>query len=218
MSQKITVIKNGPLVLEGIKSLITQDGKTLEIDETQTEICRCGNSFSMPFCDGNHIIFEFDDEEQRITLPEHIETYEGETLTVILDHNLCSHRGICYETLPHVFTMKSGHAILPDLDTANAIIDVCKRCPSGALSYQLKNGAIKNEPLNSNAAIKIAQRHYGFDGPLEVTHIPLAYEGPHLHYHPTHYVLCRCGQSSNMPFCNGNHFKFKFLDDSNDET
>lgn len=48
----IQIVKNGPCRVMGEIELIHEDG-TKETKE-RVSICRCGESFKMPFCDGNH--------------------------------------------------------------------------------------------------------------------------------------------------------------------
>ncbi|HDR88341.1 MAG TPA: hypothetical protein ENN63_01760 [Bacteroidetes bacterium] len=50
---KIRIIKNGPVLIEGPYTLVTDTG--LEISHTKTTaLCRCGSSQNMPYCDGSH--------------------------------------------------------------------------------------------------------------------------------------------------------------------
>ena len=52
-SLKIQVIKDGPLLFEGSFMLTRSDGSTMTVKGISS-ICRCGDSHSMPFCDGTH--------------------------------------------------------------------------------------------------------------------------------------------------------------------
>lgn len=50
---KITVLANGPLMVEGTIVVTKTDG-TSEVKETKSFLCRCGHSANKPYCDGNH--------------------------------------------------------------------------------------------------------------------------------------------------------------------
>ena len=52
-SVKITVERDGPLVVEGDFTLVADDGTTLRSGR-RTELCRCGRSLSQPYCDNSH--------------------------------------------------------------------------------------------------------------------------------------------------------------------
>jgi len=47
------VMPNGPLHAKGKFSILTPDGKTVEIVD-EAFFCRCGQSKNKPFCDGSH--------------------------------------------------------------------------------------------------------------------------------------------------------------------
>ncbi len=50
---KITVIENGPLIVEGYFNIKGVNGELLsEVDKTF--LCRCGKSSKKPYCDGSH--------------------------------------------------------------------------------------------------------------------------------------------------------------------
>ena len=68
---KITVRKNGPLLVEGDDILI-QDPEQKAYGlagRTAVSLCRCGQSNNKPFCDGSHNHHGFEDDPQARDLP-----------------------------------------------------------------------------------------------------------------------------------------------------
>lgn len=56
----ITIIKNGPAMIRGKVRIKSQDGTVInECD--RTVLCRCGKSGKMPFCDGTHKDYKFEE-------------------------------------------------------------------------------------------------------------------------------------------------------------
>ncbi|MGL5683982.1 MAG: CDGSH iron-sulfur domain-containing protein [Marinifilaceae bacterium] len=56
----ITVVHNGPLIVNNEFMLIDKDGKE-SLQQAKVALCRCGHSHKKPFCDGTHKIINFDD-------------------------------------------------------------------------------------------------------------------------------------------------------------
>jgi CDGSH-type Zn-finger protein len=50
---KVTVIPNGPLMVEGTILVTKADGAN-EVKEQKSFLCRCGHSTNKPYCDGAH--------------------------------------------------------------------------------------------------------------------------------------------------------------------
>ena len=55
---KITVMPNGPLMIEGNLSVNKMSGENIK-DGEKLFLCRCGHSANKPFCDGSHKKAEF---------------------------------------------------------------------------------------------------------------------------------------------------------------
>lgn len=56
----IRIMKDGPIVVDGEFKIIGGDNKELK-PTRMTSFCRCGNSRSMPYCDGTHRKIGFQD-------------------------------------------------------------------------------------------------------------------------------------------------------------
>ncbi len=54
MATKMTVLKDGPLMVKGDIDVTDAQGKTLAVSGDTAYICRCGASAKKPFCDGGH--------------------------------------------------------------------------------------------------------------------------------------------------------------------
>ncbi len=55
METVFTIVPNGPIRIKGKVQIKGTDGKIIELKEgEEVELCRCGGSKKMPFCDGTH--------------------------------------------------------------------------------------------------------------------------------------------------------------------
>jgi len=58
MSVRITIKRNGPIVVQGEVDLVDQDGAAIAVPPAKTpgtmKLCSCGRSATLPFCDGSH--------------------------------------------------------------------------------------------------------------------------------------------------------------------
>jgi CDGSH-type Zn-finger protein len=67
---KITVLKNGPLRVEGDFTLSDPEGGQYGLGgRTAISLCRCGFSENKPFCDGNHARRGFQSQVAALELP-----------------------------------------------------------------------------------------------------------------------------------------------------
>jgi CDGSH-type Zn-finger protein len=55
----ITPCEDGPLLVRGSFTLVTQAGETIEQGRRTVALCRCGKSAIKPFCDGTHKVIGF---------------------------------------------------------------------------------------------------------------------------------------------------------------
>lgn len=127
-------------------------------------------------------------------------TFDGEAATVTWDRVRCIHFEACVHGLPLAFDTSRRPWIDPDQATPEELLDVVRRCPTGALHLRLSDGT-DPEALPSAARVTVAA-----DGPLyahgDVS--VLSAEGEEV-LRDTRVALCRCGLSSNKPLCDNSH-------------
>ena len=171
-----------------------------------TALCRCGHSKNKPYCDGSHVNAHFSGEKDPDRRPDRIKEYFGAQIKVLDNRGVCDHNGACINFLPSVFRMGVRPWIYPDGDTPERIIELIKQCPSGALSYEIDD--VRYQDFDRSPALKLvpgASIHVegGIELKDDLGNKPECAE---------HYCLCRCGQSLNKPFCDGNHYFSEFDD------
>lgn len=134
-------------------------------------------------------------------------TYSNDQITVGWDSETCFHSKVCVNNLASVFNLQKKPWINVDGDSKEAIMKLIDTCPSGALSYKLANQhSIMNQESKPEVSITIASSGpYLIKGNVEV----LDAEG-NLIETRENFALCRCGNSSNKPFCDGSHKKIDF--------
>jgi uncharacterized Fe-S cluster protein YjdI len=66
-----------------------------------------------------------------------MQEYKNDKLVVRYDPAICIHAGECVRGLPSVFSLSRKPWIDVNGDSAAAIDEQVKRCPSGALSFEL---------------------------------------------------------------------------------
>lgn len=131
-----------------------------------------------------------------------IKNYQKDNLTVRWEPAKCMHSEKCWRGLPSVFNPKSKPWFNADGAEASAIRKQVESCPSGALSVANTTEIKTNNPMKvtlaQNGPILIQDEITICDhqGNEEVKKGPIA--------------LCRCGASSNKPFCDGTHKKTDF--------
>ena len=165
-------------------------------------LCRCGQSSNKPFCDGTHARVGFAaDDAAAGTYDERAEVVGGD-INVRYDKGICVHAGFCGTTLTNVW---DEAAKVGDTAARMHAIAMIEHCPSGALTYQFDG--VDNEPLLPQAVGVIS------DGPLWVTAgVPIINsDGVPLEAR-NRVTLCRCGDSSNKPLCDGSHKAAGFTD------
>lgn len=143
-----------------------------------------------------------------------IHEYEGEQLSVSYDAKRCIHAAECVHGLPDVFDPDRRPWVELNEAGAEAIAEVIGRCPTGALKYERLDGGPAEAPP-AESVVTVAA-----DGPLYVQgdlrldgarapETDSAAERERVEYRA---ALCRCGESSNKPFCDNTHMDVGFED------
>lgn len=66
-------------------------------------------------------------------------TYETDNLIIHWKPELCEHARECVRGLPQVFDVNKKPWVMPENASDEEIMKVIDRCPSKALSYEIKN-------------------------------------------------------------------------------
>ena len=129
------------------------------------------------------------------------QTSEGEKITVHFNPQRCIHSGNCVRGLPEVFRSGvKGAWIFPDEADAETLAALIETCPSGALTFDLRNGLTEGKPDLNTITVEA-------NGPLTVVADFSLNDEKQDSYRA---VLCRCGASQNKPWCDNTHKQFGF--------
>ena len=130
--------------------------------------------------------------------------YTRENLTVVWDKDKCIHSAKCVNGLGSVFKPKERPWIQLENAELEEIKNQVNQCPSGALSYRMEGEIETNTPMNTNCEVIE-------NGPLLVHgSIEVKLPDGSVEQKERSTAFCRCGASSNKPYCDGTHNKTGF--------
>jgi CDGSH-type Zn-finger protein len=144
----------------------------------------------------------FDGTETASIEPSETHRGRGETerLTLTDDQSLCTRAGFCGNRVTNIWKLLEK---ADDSRVRWEIIQRADRCPSGRLAYEIDGAPIEPDLPRAVAVTK--------DGPYWVTGgIPVTLSDGRTLEVRNRVELCRCGQSSNKPLCDGTHWQIKF--------
>jgi uncharacterized Fe-S cluster protein YjdI/CDGSH-type Zn-finger protein len=134
-------------------------------------------------------------ETQRIPEPTG-KAYQAGELTVYFDGERCLHFAECVRGLPEVFDVNARPWVQPANAEAARVVEIVRRCPSGALHYRRGDEPLENGPTVTEVT-PIAH------GPVLVRG-NLSIEDPERGIvRETRVALCACGTSAGRPYCDG---------------
>jgi CDGSH-type Zn-finger protein len=222
---KITVLPNGPYRVVGA-SQITQlfiqpneqglswsyrEGKSFPLQEEGSSLCRCGHSANKPYCDGSHQHVDFDGRVEAIRADyfTQAQLQEGPLIALSDAEKLCAFARFC----------DAGGKIwglVEQADAASLALAVreAEHCPAGRLKVwdMQSQQQISKEPDVQSIHL-LEDPKLGCSAALWVKAAEtLDVEGDKPYPVRERMTLCRCGASSNKPFCDGSHASIKWQD------
>jgi CDGSH-type Zn-finger protein len=215
---KVKVTKNGPYLISGGVPLSEQiicmdtdgkchgwkEGKKYPVQENYA-LCRCGHSQNKPFCDGSHIKVKFDGTEtaSHETYLEQAGEISGSGLRLTDAQAFCVGAKFCH---------RAGGTWKLTKESSNpearqkAVEEACD-CPSGRLVAWGQDGKAIEPDFEPSIGL-VEDTQSGKMGPLWVRGgIPVESADGTTYEICNRVTLCRCGKSTNKPFCDGRHLK-----------
>ncbi len=133
--------------------------------------------------------------------------YPNDDIKILWKPKLCIHSEKCWRGLPEVFRYGKKPWVDPQGAETDEIKKQIDQCPSGALSYLLKN------EKNEESAIAPTKINIAENGPLLVKgDVEINLPNGEIRKEKS-VALCRCGSSNNKPFCDSSHTKINFKAD-----
>ena len=212
---RVRVSEDGPYQVAGSPLLVrtaqieTEFGEPVGWEEptpidapAEFDLCRCGQSSTKPFCDSSHETNGFDGTEvaDRGPRADRARVLHGEGVVMTDDRSLCTKAGYCTNRSTDVWEMIRRTA---DPDVRSRLEQMVDLCPSGRLD---RSRAEDVEPVEPSIGIIR-------DGPIWVRGgIPVEAADGTTYEVRDRVTLCRCGHSSNKPFCDSTHKVVGFRD------
>jgi len=140
--------------------------------------------------------------------------YTNGEITVFWKPDACIHATICFMKLRKVFDPTKRPWVNMNGAPTKDIIDIVEKCPTDALTWKWNKDLTANEQEDL-AKVQTEEEVV----PAPVTEIMLIDNGPAIikgKFRVTNQMgqkietaeqaaLCRCGRSTNLPFCDGSH-------------
>lgn len=133
--------------------------------------------------------------------------YDGEKINVEWDGRLCIHIGECGYSEGELFVGGRDPWCKPDLASVDEVVDVVKRCPTGAITFESNDNSVIEAADTENTVMVSYQGPYFIRGDLDID--GASDDMPGVRYRA---ALCRCGASKNKPFCDNSHETIGFKD------
>ena len=220
---KITVIKDGPYVVNGglpLKEEIIHtdaegysdkwlEGEKFPLKENY-QLCRCGHSKTPPYCSNEHLKINFNGtetagDENYLKKPD---VFEGKELILEDVYDLCSSARFC-DRAGQIWNIIEK----PGQEAKEMAIQEACDCPSGRLVVYDKETGHAIEPKLAESISVTQDPEAGVSGPLWIKGgVPVESSEGREYQIRNRVTLCRCGKSKNKPFCDTSHIDAGFSD------
>ncbi|MBE2275108.1 MAG: CDGSH iron-sulfur domain-containing protein [Rhodobacteraceae bacterium] len=222
-SVHIEVSKNGPYIVKGViplhvqtivanaegKSWTYQQGREFAVKDG-TALCRCGHSKNKPYCDGSHVHAGVDLTETATFAPmlDGAQEIDGPHYSLTDNEAYCAFARFC-DNGRQIWNEVQMHGEQHE----KLSVYMAQHCPAGRLLiWDRGTGAPVEEPLPVSLSL--------LEDPGEHVSGPLVLRGGirvqsadgDSYEIRNRQALCRCGASSNKPFCDGSHASIGFRD------
>ena len=220
---RITVTFRGPYKVEGqprtSQQIIESDeaGRSVRYAEgrsfdlpTIAFLCRCGRTSNAPFCDGSHQATDTDLTETASIAPllSGAQEIDGPRLTLTDNEAYCAYARFC----------DNGEKIWREIGLSGDAHEqlsvwMARQCPGGRLMVWNRTAGEPIEPKEPPTIGLIEDPSLGVSGPLMVRGgIAVTSADGRPYEIRNRQALCRCGASSNKPFCDGSHARVGYRD------
>lgn len=206
----IKITKDGPYVVSKDiplnELIIKRDGMGYIYEESKVynnendyHLCRCGKSKKKPYCDGSHIKYKFKGDTKIRNL--RMKRYENDNLIMEDTEELCAFARFCHAKGTDVWNILEDN----NKEDNKLIEKLVNECPAGRLVLYDKSGnKIENKLEPSISVLQDPER--SCMGPLWVKgNIPIEDENGNKLEVRNRVTLCRCGDSTNKPYCDTSH-------------
>lgn len=192
-------------------SWLYQKGQHFATEPNKCALCRCGESHHKPFCDGAHVHADWDPKETASFEPilEQSEWYEGPDVMLSDNEKLCAYARFC-DAYGRIWNIV-GEATTED--ARKIFFHEAGHCPAGRLiGWDKKTGKAVEPPFDPSIGL-IQDPQIKVSGPIWVKGgIRIESADGRSYEIRNRVTLCRCGQSSNKPFCDGTHASIHWTD------
>lgn len=186
-------------------------GLTFDSSTECVALCRCGHSKNKPFCDGSHKQVDWDPRETSTMRPllEDAEEFEGPTMVLADNEKYCAFARFC-DAHGRIWNIVQKARTEEEKELLR---HEAGHCPAGRLVlYDKEKREIYEPPFEPSISV-LEDPGIKVSGPLWVKGgIRIESANGKSYEIRNRVTLCRCGMSSNKPFCDGSHASIKFKD------